>query len=252
MTREYDKRTPSHPGRIDIAVKEFDNLIEDQGTRVRITPTIFCPRRSGKEIEESDANHDLNCPLCSGSLLIDIAAEAYETWAYIAGVKLEQVFQPQSRFDLKDAMMTVKGTDRIAPWFKTEAIDFATLFNQVVLRGRGDTDKLRYAGQDPTEVVGASYSLIDNDGAAYTRGDHFTVSGDTLTWVGSSRPPAGKLYSILYPVVPTFRVIDLVHDTRFYYDGFKKPKKTPFQLPQQAHIRWDYLAKRGHDVPLGE
>lgn len=246
---QYTKRPEIGLPRVDLAPKDFDSFIEDQGTRVRITPAIVCPRRSGEFTEVGDSNHDLNCPLCFGSMVIDLAPLAVEDWAFIQGIKLDKVWDQNSRFDVKDAFITCRHDQRLSYWFKVEIVDFGSLFNQTILRGPSDTDKLRY----PTKELydGTYFSLMDHDGTVFVKDTDYSITGDVLTWLTSNRPVPDKLYSFLYPVTPTFRVLEMMHETRYYYDGFRKPKKTPLQLPQQAHIRWDYLAsKGGSDVPV--
>jgi hypothetical protein len=239
----YSKRANAKPGRVDLIPENFDNLVEDQGCRARITPSVVCPRRSGDFTEVGDSNHDLNCPLCFGSLIVDLDALAIEDWVFIQGMKIDKNFDPNSRFDIKDAFMSVRHSVRIGYWFKVEVIDFGTLFNQVVLRGVGNTDTLRYPTKDPFD--GSFFAVVDHDGTTFAKDTDYTVTGRTLTWLTGNRPNAEKLYSIIYPVIPTYRVLELVHDNRFYYTGFKSPVKTPVQLPQQAHIRWDYLVSKG-------
>lgn len=246
----YEKRAIEKPGRVDLKLKEFQDLIEDQGCRVRITPALVCPRRTGKQNE--DADHDLNCPYCKGALIVDVPQMAVETWAFIQGIQFDKSFAPQGVYDVKDAQITCRAENRIWYWFKIEVIDFGSLFNQLVLRSSSAVDTLRYPAIEAWD--GNFYQLMDGNGQFYTRrtdenpGGDYTVSGDQLTWVGARRPEQGKVYSMIYPMLPTFRVLELIHANRYYYDGFKKPRKEPVQFPQQAQIRWDYLAKGGFDV----
>jgi hypothetical protein len=242
----YAKRQPTHPGRIDFKPKDFDDLAEDQGCRVRITPTVVCPRRTTDTTE--DVGHDLNCPLCNGRQIVDLPTFSYETWAVIMGIKLDKNFAQQSMFDVKDATITVKANERLSYWFKIEVIDFASFFNEIVKRNKANVnvDKLRYPVTEPYD--GHYYSLIDGDGHFYTKETDYTVSGNNITWKTSHRPHPDRPYSFLYPVLPTFRVMELLHANRYYYTSYKQPVKTPVQLPQQAHIRWDYMAGRSIDV----
>lgn len=240
----YAKRQPTHPGRIDFKPKDFNDLIEDQGCRVRITPSVVCPRRTTDTIE--DVGHDLNCPLCNGRQVVDLSSQAIEVWAFIQGIKLDKNFAQQSMFDIKDATITVGASTRISYWFKIEVIDFASFFNEIVKRGKLTTDKLRYPVTEPYD--GHYYSLIDGDGHFYVKDTDYTLAGDTLTWKTSHRPKSDRPYSFLYPVLPTFRVMELLHANRYYYTSYKAPVKTPVQLPQEAHIRWDYMAGRSIDV----
>ena len=247
--KTYPKRPPP-PTRVDIDPAEFNALISDFGAKVRVTPSGFCPRRSGREISEVDNNHDLNCPLCNGALIIDFDANSYETDALALGIKTSETYYPQSKFDLRDVFITFRSEQRVGMWWKVEVLDFSTLFNQVVLRrAGGDIDRIRYPGIDVGD--GAKWMLMDGDGAAYDVNTDYTVADTVVTWTGTNRPPDGKLYTFTYPMLPTYRIIDFVHENRYYYTAFRRPDKLPVQLPQQAHCRFDSLAKRGHDVLIG-
>jgi len=244
----YPKRPPP-PTRVDLNPKEFDAIINDFGTVVNVTPTVLCPRRSGSQVEVNDVNHDLNCPLCNGALIVDLTAKTVQTQAYIQGISLDKTYYPESRFDVKDSLISFPAGVRVSYWFKVEVVDFGSLFNEVVKRHTSDSDLLRYPPREADS--GNIYGIVDcNNVTNYVLGTHYKISGNTLTWTTAHRPPVGKIYSIIYPIRPTFRVLEMLHENRYYYNGFRLPKKVPVQLPQQAHCRWDYLAKRGHDVPL--
>jgi hypothetical protein len=237
MSNAYPKRRPSHPGRIDIIPKEFDNLLEDQGSRVRITPTALCPNRTGLH----DTNHVLDCPICFGDEVLEFNDKCIEDWAFIQGIKLDKQMEVPGIFDLKDATITTRAGIRMYYWYKVEVLDFASVFNQLIMRGSGDTDKTRY---NPAPNCDTPYYCIDSAGKQYTLNEHYKVEDRKIRWTSFVRPMVGKLYSFVYPILPTFRVLELLHDNRYYYSGFKSPIKTPVQLPQQALIRWDYIAKR--------
>lgn len=245
----YPKRVNRNIARIDFNTGDMDNLIEDQGCRVRITPAVVCPRRTSKgQTEESD--HDLNCPLCGGSMVVEVPSLSKDCWAFIQGIKFDETFAPQGLYDVKDAQITLPLSVRVAYWFKVEVLDFGSLFNQLVSRNiSGVVDTLRYQTFETWD--GNFYYAVDNDGKVFTRktddnpdGD-FTVALDKLTWVGARKPDSGKMYSLIYPMLPTFRVLELIHANRYYYKDFRQPDKEPIELPQQAQIRWDYLARGG-------
>ena len=242
----YSKRTPPPP-RVDLVTKEFDDLIEDQGVRVRITPSILCPSRSGLSEDTSDVNHKLNCEVCDGSQIVDLDDDSYDDWVFIQGVRIEKQLNMQEIFDMKDAFMTSRGSARLGYWFKIEILDFGSQFNELVLRGTGDVDRVRYPEADPMD--GSFFAMIGGDGSRYVRDVDYSVDGRDLTWLTPNRPASSTLYSYFYPVLPTFRILEFMHENRYYYDGFKRPDKIPVQLPQQCHIRWDFMAKRqGSDV----
>lgn len=236
-----EKRSPTKPGRVDLVPAEFDNLIEDQGIKVLITPTALCPNRDSIE----GTNHKLDCPICHGDEVLEITSKAIETWAFVQGVNLDKRYEGNGVFDMKDSQMTVPANVRISYMYKVEILDFSATFNQLVIRGKrgpnANSDYLRYR---PTEDSNIPLYVVDSTGKEYTRCKDYEIDKETKTiqWKTQNRPASNTMYSILYPTLPTFRVIELMHESRFYYRAFKKAVKEPVNLPQQALLRWDYLA----------
>jgi hypothetical protein len=231
------KRSPASPGRIDLIPQDFENLIEDQGCFVRITPSILCPNRT----ELTDTNHELDCPLCGGDEALDIHSKCVKDWAFIQSIKLNKEFNVQGLFDMKDAMITFRSARRVHYWYKIEMLDFSSAFNELIKRGSGDSDKTRYLPQKSCDV---EWIVIDSEGVEYEKEIHFRVDDQAIRWITASRPAPSTLYSVIYPILPTFRVLETVHDSRYYYDAFKREDKVPVNMPQQAIIRWDYLARQ--------
>lgn len=232
-----DKRQLARPGRIDLIPQDFQNLIEDHGCYVRITPSILCPNRT----DLTDTNHVLDCPVCFGDEAVDLHHQCIEDWVFIQSIKLNKEFNVQGLFDMKDAMATFRSQVRVYYWYKIEMLDFATPYNEIIMRGVGDTDKTRYV---PAMACDTKWLCIDKNGVQYERDVHFKMDGQSIRWTSVTRPPSGSLFSLIYPILPTFRVLETIHDSRYYYDAFRQPKKTPVNLPQQAIIRWDYLARK--------
>jgi hypothetical protein len=264
-TNVRPKRSGSKPARVDLKPEEFENLIEDQGIYVRLTPSILCPNRT----DLGDANHVLDCPLCFGDQVIDVPEQAEETWGFIQGIKSQKDLMNQvgaGIYDIKDATITTKQAVKMYYWYKIEVLDFAAVYNQLLKRGTGtNVDRTRYAPAKPGATVlsvptddvlqstapDVNYICIDSAGKRYQLGKHYTVKDRNLTWLTANKPASGTLYSLIYPVLPTFRVLELLHEHRYYYVSFKRLDKIPVHLPQQAVIRWDYLAKTsGNQVPI--
>jgi hypothetical protein len=230
------KRENSKPGRVDFNTAEFDNAIEDQGSFVRITPAVLCPNRTSLH----DTNHQLGCPICNDDGVVDLHDKAVEEWALITSLKLTKQFEVPGIFDLKDAQITVKPHVKLYYFYKVEVLDFGSVFNQLIKRGVGENDKLRYR-PFPTEDI--PYYLVDATGVKYEKGTDYEVEDQKVKWLSAHRPGPSKLYSISYPVNPTFRILELLHDNRYYYRSFKLQNKVPVQLPQQAVMRLDYISK---------
>jgi hypothetical protein len=235
--KRYAKRQHSKPGAVDFIIPEFNNLLEDQGTRIRVTPSILCPNRTSID----DTNHVLDCPICFGDEVVDLVDECTESWAGVTGIHLEKIFNAQGIYDLKDCRFTFQTQQRVYYWYKIEILDFASIYNQVIKKSGTDTDKIRY---DFFRGCDTPVFLIDSKNKRYTVNEDFLFDKRTLRWLKPARPAAGTLFSISYPIAPTFRVIELMNENRYYYVGFKQKEKVPINLPQQALCRWDYIASR--------
>lgn len=232
------KRQAAHPGTVSFVPEEFDHLLEDQGTRVRITPALLCPNRTGL----GDTNHALDCPLCFGDEVIDLCDKSFETWVSITGIDLKKQMEVAGIFDLKDARMTFQTHVRVYYWYKVEVLDFGSIYNQIIQRSSSRKDRLRYGKFDACDIP---VLLMAKDGVQYRMNEDFAVAGQELIWKDLKGPKPGELYSISYPILPTFRVLELLHENRYHYVGFKQKLKVPVQMPQEAVVRLDYLTGRG-------
>lgn len=234
-TRE--KRTPRNVPRIEFDVADFDNEIEDQGVYARITPSVLCPNKT----DVFSTDHDLDCNLCNGNQSYDITSQAYNEWVFIQALELKHVWEVQGIFDIKDAKLTIKGSRRLWYYYKVEVLDHTSIFNEIVKR-TGSVDKLRYIPQ--TAASDTPLLVVDRAGTEHSLITDFTISGQNITWVATKGPAEGDLYSIEYPILPTFRVLEFLHENRYYYQSKDLAEKEPVHLPQQCVIRWDYFSKR--------
>ena len=224
------------PGRVDLKIDELDSLIIDQGIKVMVTPTLLCPNRDAAE----GTNHALDCPVCKGDEAVDLTAESYLTDAVIQGVNSNKEFQIQGVYDPKDAKITFLAENRVYYWYKVEVIDFASIYNEVIERGSGTLDKTRY--RIFTGSCDVRPYIVDSLGQSYVKDVDFEFTENKqINWL-TTGPLATSLYSISYPVLPTFRVLETLHDNRFYMESLKSATKRPVNLPQQAVIRWDFMA----------
>jgi len=92
---------------------------------------------------------------------------------------------------------------------------------------------------------------FDTDGNRFKKGIDYTIIQERfLKWTGVSRPREDTLYSISYPILPTFRVLETLHENRYYNITSKRKDRAPINLPQQAIARWDYLARNSGNREL--
>jgi hypothetical protein len=230
------KRSPSKPGRVSLNLDEINNLVEDQGILVKVTPALLCPAITDLE----SYNHDLDCTLCDNQI-IDLDAQSYTSWAVVQGIHHDKRFEADGVLDLKDVQITLKSNSRINYWYKIEVLDFTSTYNQLVKRSStGDFDRTRY---QPIEASMTPFHLVGRDGIYYVKGVDYTVGVHGIDWISINRPAAGSIFSFVYPILPVFRVLEHLHESRYYYKDFKSPEKTPIHFPQQVHARWDYVAR---------
>jgi len=226
------------PGRVDFDVVELDNLIDDQGINLKITPSILCPNRD----KLGSTNHALDCDVCNGDEAVDLTKDCIETFGVIQSIRHEKTFEVQGIWDEKDATVTLKSPIRIYFWYKVEVLDHASIYNELIKRDDDDTDKLRYPTNRSCDIP---FFLVDSDGKTYEKGPDYRIIQDQfIEWETANRPVVGTLFSIAYPVFPTFRVLETLHENRYYNVTSKQKVRVPVNLPQQAVIRWDYLANR--------
>ena len=241
----YEKRFPPKPGRVDLRQDDLDVFIEDQGVRIRVTPSILCPNRDRVD----STNHTLDCCICGGDEVVDLDVHNYssECWGLFQSIKMERRYDPQGLYDFRDAQLSTPSFIKLGWLYKIELIDFAMGWNQLIKRGERvgkkskNSDILRYI---PAEDSNIPTIVIDDEGRVYKE-DDFYLDQETKSIVWKrKRPDTGAIYSLSYPARPTFRVIEMLHENRLYYTDFKKSKKHPIYLPQQALLRWDYLATK--------
>lgn len=227
------KRANAKPGRNSLNTGDFDKLIEDQGVKVRITPIALCPNITDLE----SYNHVLPCPVCDNGI-VDLDSMSQETWALITGIHKDLKFEA-GIFDIKDAQITANSDVRLNYWHKVEVLDFTAPFNQLVKKSDVAYDRMRYT---PVTATVNDFYAVGKDGTVYVYNVDFEVLDHGISWIGNA-PNTGDIYSINYPMMPTYRVMEMLHANRFYYEDFKRAEKEPIQLPQNAHIRWDFLVK---------
>lgn len=235
--RNVRQNRQGKPQRVDLIPKEFEDIIEDQGVFVQITPVLVCPNKT----ELFDTNHKLDCPLCDGKQYIDISEKSFKEWVFIQSIKLDKQFDVQGIWDVKDARISTKASTRLYYWYKIEMLDFESIFNELVERKSGDRDRLRY---NAIKSCDTPFILVDKDRNFYELDTDYRIDGREVVWLGVNRPTEGTIYTISYPVLPTFRVLELMNENRNYYNSTSKGK-VPVNLPQHAVIRLDYLMSNG-------
>lgn len=242
-------KRPTPPPKVGIKRTSFDTLIQDHGQYVRVTPSITCPNRSGSRRELDDTNHPLECPVCDGNMNIDLTDLSEEMWIFMQSVTMKKDFAQNGVFDIKDQLASFPSGKRVGYFYKVELLDLTSQYNEIMFRKAGTKiDKTRFPLKDQED--GSIFSVVDDKGQIYVNGDdyEFEIGDNFIEW-GRRRPDDGTLYSFLYPITPTLRVVNLLHEHRAYYEDTKSPSRLAAHFPQQAALRWDYAPQeRSLDV----
>jgi len=218
---------------ISLNPAKVNQMIEDQGVRVRVYRTVLCPNR--KSIDS--AEHEINCSICkTKDGFIDL--EPVETWAFVGNQDLTKQFNVEGAWDEQGVVMTFPTGVEVFYWAKIELMDFTTPMIELVQRQDGDIDNLKY----PAHSVNV---LIDIDGVRYYQDTDFQVGvNGNIQWIEVRRPDKGKIYTLHYNYPVTFRAVNAVHINRFSQLGAKRDHKEPIELPQQWNCKRDFLIER--------
>lgn len=216
---------------VNLEPVRFDALIEGQGVRVFTYSTLICPNI--KKIDTGE--HEIDCRLCNGTNFID--RSPIESWAFIQNQSLNRSFNTDGTFDDQTVSATFQIGTELQYFAKVELRDFTTNYYELIQRGEGDIDRLKYAAFKINHV-------IDKHGNEYESPKSFGLSGGDIKWIGNNKPAMGTIYSIHYAYPITYRACNAMHINRFGQFGFKTKTKTAEEYPQQWMLKRDYLITR--------
>lgn len=220
--------------KVNLRVDDFDKLLWDQGIKIKHEKATKCPNCFDIE----SGHYDINCTLCqNGHMFFD----EREMWAMMYQKKMEEMFQVQGVWEMGDALMTFpalypddKSVVRIDYYDRITILDFAERTSDLVKRGSvGDTDYIRY---DVVDVLKLSTS--DKE---YFKDTDFVIENTNIKWITTNRPLGGDIYTLAYTYKPVYLVVNFFHESRYYYDSWKKSERVPRYLPIQAQVRRDYI-----------
>lgn len=210
--------------RADFKPEAFDTLIKQKGYKVTWQQGMFCScydSRSGQP--------DYNCPTCKGKGYIyfgDTVTRALVT--SINGHKEQEHIGLQ---DLGSAYLTPLSTDEVG--FRDRFIfeDFTMKYSQLVKRGQGNEDDLRYPA---IEII--AVRKLDSE---FKWGVDFELSADgkRIIWLNSPLYESDS-YSVLYTTKPVYIAINPIHELRGTYTMAKNGGLEGFvKLPKQFQIK---------------
>lgn len=222
-------------GRVDLRPADFDKLLEQKGTRVKVFRTMYCPN-----VKSADgAEHEIDCTLCNGMNYIDI--DCIECKAFIQNQELQKVMTEGGDIDGNTVLMSFPIGIELQYFTRVELKDFTEIYYQRVLRKPGsNTDVLKYKACRVNVI-------IDKNGSKYYQQQDFDLNpnGDVI-WMstpGARKPADNVIYSIHYETHVQFRAVKAMHVTRFTQwrtdAGIEHIK-----MPEQWMLTKEFLLRR--------
>ena len=203
------KPIPTQPakvtyGKVNFKPEKFDLLVDQQGVKVKVYRSVYCP--NVKSID--GAEHELECPLCHGSGFVD--RHPLATMAVIQNQTLDTEHRPEGLYDGNTVQATFMQGVELQYFTLVELCDFTDVFFERIKRQAGKVDVLRYKGIRVN-------MLIDSDGTEYFEGSDFRLdpNGNVLWCDKGNLPAKNTIYSIHYETAVRFRATKANHVNRF-------------------------------------
>lgn len=211
---------------------DFNNLIIQQGIKVKVFKTTWCPNVASIDAAE----HDINCTVCLGNGLVD--RNPVETFAYISHAERDPQFFLEGEYEIESIYGTFPSDIELTYYTLVQLMDVTEQYIQLVNKQEGPIDFLKY----PCKRVNL---LIDQNGREYIPGQHFTltVNGD-IQWLPGKGMKAGTIYSINYDITIQFRAMKAVHAFRFVQEYVENGNTAVTKLPQKWALKREYLVEK--------
>lgn len=202
-----------------------DALGQQQGYRVTWEKALPCPRR----ILKDGSKHDFNCPVCAnahGLIYFDLLS-TYTDALGKDSVDLRMVVTsiPLHTQNM-DGGVVLPGSGLISMpvGIKVGYKDRITLreskirVTEVVKRGGGTTDKLKYPAISLSQDASAGLVRVQSGNPTstiYTIPTQVTANAQgEVQWIGGAGPAVGQYYSVMYWRRPAYIVMDILHVVR--------------------------------------
>ena len=195
---------PDSNKRVSFNQEEFDRAVTQQGSRVRVYRTVFCP--NVKSIDGSE--HDIDCqvPGCNNGFL-DV--HPISTYAHIKNQNLDKYHNIEGMVDGNSVTATFLLGVELQYFNLVELCDYTDIYFQRVKRSQGDIDVLKYTCKRVNV-------LIDQNGVEYYQAIDFKLDPNgNVWWCSGKGPDPSVIYSIHYEAAVQFRAIKALHVNRF-------------------------------------
>ncbi len=218
--------------RLNFRPEKYDALINQQGVRVKVFRTTFCP--NVKSIDGGE--HEIDCQLCKGSGFTD--ARPIQTMAVLDKQSLEKKNRPEGYVDGTKTTATFLQGIGLQYFTLVELLDFTDIFIERIKRQRGSIDVLKY----PAICV---HLVKDSSGKEYFQGNDFTLDvNGSISWLPGRGPDAGVIYSLNYDCKVQFRAIEALHVNRFVQVGRRDKNVEMVHMNEQWVLQREYLVDR--------
>lgn len=144
-SKQYNPRQAN----ADISDKDLNTLIYNQGIRVKVYKTLWCP--NVKSID--GVEHNIECPLCHGTEFIDV--DPVETFMYIQGQQREQLTSPEnlgSQLEEATAMATFISGIELSYYSKVDLMDFTQINKELIQRQKTGPSEPIVTAFQPTAI----------------------------------------------------------------------------------------------------
>ncbi len=227
------RKVPVNLGTLGLDPTRGDAMIEKYGVQITQYTTLWCP--NVKRIDSLE--HELNCPLCHGQLLIDI--NPVDTWAFLQTQSLQKQFRTEGAWDDQMVAATFMSGIEINYFSKIVLKDYTSTFFEHIQRSEGNLDVCKYP------ITSVNY-LIDKNGITYVENGDFIVNqSGYIEWLMTAKtPPKGTIYSIHYNYKITFRSINAMHIMRIGAGFVKGKGRQALEYQQQWQLKRDFLITR--------
>lgn len=222
--------------RLSMDPERFDKMISQQGCRVRVYRTLFCPNT--KTVDS--AEHDIDCQVkgCNGSGFLDLYP--IETMASLYSQTMDKNGAPEGYIEGNQAYATFLQGIELQYFTLVELMDFTEIYFERVLRSNGNKDVLKYSAKRVNV-------LVDQHGTEYYQAIDFILdmNGD-VEWLNQRTPATNTIYSIHYEAAVQFRATKAVKVNRFLQvKDAENPGNVAFvKMPENWVLTKEYLVKR--------
>ncbi|AYP68582.1 hypothetical protein EalM132_00070 [Exiguobacterium phage vB_EalM-132] len=219
--------------RADFKPEAFDTLVLQKGYRVLWEQGTFC------SCYQESGQPDYNCPVCSGKGYIYV--NPTEIRVLVTSINGHKEQNKLGLHEAGSAYLTPTSKDNVGYRDRFLFMDFTMKYSEVLERGAGDTDRLRY------EAIDVIYS--HKLGEPLLRGVHYELvnRNRAIQWKPDAPIYEGEKYGILYNTRPVYIAINPVHELRGTYTKYKGRGEELFvKLPNQYQIKREDFIEQGY------